>query len=106
MPKTLAEMARAYTERAMNTLVSIMEDPFAEDKDKIKAADSVLDRGHGKPTQAVIALPPAQMVRDAASRLSREELERIIRDAPLPQLRHESEAVDAEYEEVVDPLLK
>lgn len=105
MPKTLAELARGYTERAMKILVDVMEDPFAEDKDKIKAADSVLDRGHGKPTQAVIAVPPAQAVRDAAARLTRAELERIIREAPLPQLRHESEPIEGEFEEV-DPLLR
>lgn len=89
----------------MRILVDVMEDPFAEDKDKIKAADSVLDRGHGKASQALIVLPHVQQFREAAAKLTRADLERIIREAPLPQLRHESELIEAEFEEV-DQLLK
>lgn len=108
MSKTLAEQAQTYTERALAIVAEVMEDPFAEDRDKLSAAKEMLDRGHGKPTQAVIALPPAQAAREAAAKLSRAELEAIIRNAPLPQLRHESEPIEAEYEEVPaqDPLLK
>lgn len=108
MAKSLAEQAREYTDKALATINEIMEDPFAEDKDRLKAADIMLDRGHGKATQAVIALPPTQAMREEAAKLSRQQLLEIIQRAPLPRLRHESEPIDAEYEPVParDPLLE
>jgi hypothetical protein len=105
MNRTLADKARERTDKALGVIEEIMEDPFAEDKDRLKAATEMLDRGHGKATQAVIALPASQAARDEAAKLTREQLLAIIRNAELPRLR--SEAVDAEYEVVPakDPLL-
>lgn len=108
MTKSLADKAREFSDRALATINEIMEDPFAEDKDRLKAASEMLDRGHGKATQAVIALPAGQATRDEAAKLTRAQLLEIIQRAELPRLRHESEPVDAEYEEVParDPLLE
>jgi hypothetical protein len=107
MTKSLAEKAREYSDRALATINEIMEDPFAEDKDRLKAASDMLDRGHGKATQAVIAIPSSAAIRDEAAKLSRADLLAIINRAELPRLRHEA-AIDGEFEvvSVQDPLLK
>jgi hypothetical protein len=45
----LAELARAYTEEAVATLVDIMR--TGEPSDRVRAATALLDRGYGKPAQ-------------------------------------------------------
>ena len=47
------ELAGEYTEDALKTLVQIMNDNKAAAAARIAAAKAVLDRGHGKPAQAV-----------------------------------------------------
>lgn len=50
----LAELAQQYTEKALNVIVEILE--FGENqKDKLKAAEILLDRGYGKAPQSVHA---------------------------------------------------
>ena len=49
----IAALARAHTADAIAALVSIAENPKANDSARISAANSLLDRGHGKPPQAV-----------------------------------------------------
>lgn len=105
MNKTADNLARAHTELAIETLAEIMADPWAKDADRIKAADSILDRGHGKPLAATIALPPSKQMLQAIAGMSDEELMGVIRQ-PLPRLA--APALDAEYTEVKparDPLL-
>ena len=51
--ENLAALARMYTEDAIAVLVSIANDPNANPSARISAANSLLDRGHGKPPQAV-----------------------------------------------------
>ena len=43
------EFARAHTVTAMNTLVEIAENKKAPPAARVAAANSLLDRGHGKP---------------------------------------------------------
>ncbi len=45
----LAELARAYTEEAIATLVEVMR--TGELADRVRAATALLDRGYGKPAQ-------------------------------------------------------
>jgi hypothetical protein len=47
------ELAGEYTEDALKTLVQIMNDNKAAAAARIAAAKAVLDRGHGKPAQAL-----------------------------------------------------
>jgi hypothetical protein len=47
----LKAMAREYTQVAIGTAVAIMRNPEARDSDRLKAAEILLDRGHGKPRQ-------------------------------------------------------
>jgi hypothetical protein len=49
----LAALARAHTEDAIAALVGIVTDPKANPSARISAANSLLDRGHGRPPQAV-----------------------------------------------------
>lgn len=55
-------LARAHTSLAIGVLVEVCRDECAKPADKIKAAEALLDRGHGKATQAVITVPTRQAV--------------------------------------------
>jgi len=50
---TLTELASAYTDDALATLAEIMKDTQSPAAARVSAANSLLDRGHGKPAQAV-----------------------------------------------------
>jgi hypothetical protein len=55
-PKVVAEvkeLARAHTGEAIETLVSIMKNPKAAPAARVSAANSLLDRGYGKPPQHI-----------------------------------------------------
>jgi hypothetical protein len=57
-PKILAdvrELARAHTASAMNALVQIVEDENAPPAARVTAANSLLDRGYGKPEAKIDA---------------------------------------------------
>jgi hypothetical protein len=47
------EAARERTQAAIDTLTSIMQDPKAPPAARVSAAQAILDRGHGRPSQAV-----------------------------------------------------
>lgn len=47
----LKEFAGQYAEEAVLTLVDVMRDTDAPHQVRVMAADKLLDRGHGKPTQ-------------------------------------------------------
>lgn len=49
----LREAAREHSQAALETLVGIMNDHEAPHAARISAANSLLDRGHGKPTQSL-----------------------------------------------------
>lgn len=51
--RTLAEIAGEYTEKAIQTLAQIMEDKKAPHAARATAANSLLDRAHGKPKQPI-----------------------------------------------------
>jgi hypothetical protein len=55
-PKVVAEvkeLARAHTEEAIQTLVSIMNNPKSAPAARVSAANALLDRGYGKPPQHI-----------------------------------------------------
>ena len=55
-PKVVAEvreLARKHTSKAVETLVSIMTNTKAEPAARVSAANSLLDRGYGKPPQHI-----------------------------------------------------
>jgi hypothetical protein len=47
------ELASRQTEAAIRTLTDIMLDDEAENRDRIVAANALLDRAHGRPAQAI-----------------------------------------------------
>lgn len=56
MAKALAEirsLARGHTEAAINCLAGIMNKTDAPDAARVSAANSLLDRGWGKPAQPI-----------------------------------------------------
>lgn len=52
-PTDIRSLARAHTETAIKTLAGIMEQPEAPAAARVAAANSLLDRGWGKPSQPI-----------------------------------------------------
>lgn len=97
-------LAREHTEVAIQTIADVMVDPFAENKDRLSAAKEILDRGHGKPMQAIIQVPASKAVAARLAALSGDELLEIM-NRPLPRL---AAPIEGECVEVAerDPLLE
>jgi hypothetical protein len=58
------EMARERSENAILTLEAIMNDTTAPHASRLAAANSLLDRAHGKPTQIIETLPEEEKPAD------------------------------------------
>jgi Family of unknown function (DUF5681) len=55
VPAEVKEMARAYTEEAIKTLATVMNDKKAPASARVMAANAIIDRAYGKPTQHIEA---------------------------------------------------
>jgi hypothetical protein len=56
MPKAVTEirsLARSHTRAALNVLVAVMRNTKATPPARVAAANAILDRGWGKPTQSL-----------------------------------------------------
>lgn len=53
MPEDVKAAFRGYTFEARDTLVEIMQNKEAKESARIRAAEIILERGWGKPEQAV-----------------------------------------------------
>lgn len=98
------DLARRHTELAISTAVEILQNEWAEARDKIRAAELILDRGHGKPIAAVIQLPAPKRTAEALAAMDDDALLAVLQRQQLPRL-----AQDADILEVVvdrDPLLE
>lgn len=51
--ETVAELARAHTKEAIDCLVEVVTGKFNDARDRIAAANALLDRGWGKPKETV-----------------------------------------------------
>jgi hypothetical protein len=81
----ISELARSHAPRAIELLADAME--VAEtDKDRIRAAEAILDRGYGKPSQAIIAIPATRRQALAAAAFNDDQLVAIIERKALPKL--------------------
>jgi hypothetical protein len=49
----IRDMARQHTSAAIDTLIAIMSDATAPAASRVSAADAILSRGWGRPTQAI-----------------------------------------------------
>lgn len=52
-PIEIRSFARQHTEAALNTLVDIMSNENSKDAARVAAAQAILDRGWGKPSQSM-----------------------------------------------------
>ena len=78
----VADAARERTQDAIDTLSAIMKDPKAPAAARVSAAQAILDRGYGKPAQAIEVDAGPDL-----THLSDEDLktlERILRPPGLP----------------------
>lgn len=100
--KTIDGLAREHTERAIEVVREVLDDPFAENRDRLKAAEQILDRGHGKPNQAIIAIPGNRQIATQLAGLTDDQLLELLNRHELPRLA----PIDATFTEVVDPLLE
>src|ERR1700748_3784475 len=106
--RTADSIARDHTEEAIATIAEVMKDPFAENRDRVAAAKEILDRGHGKPNQAIIAVPGNRAIAALLSGKSDDELMAILNKHHPPRLQSHTPAIDAKFTEVdppIDPLL-
>lgn len=105
-PKSVDALARDHDEEAISVIREIMIDPFSEAKDRIRAAETLLDRGHGKAAQAIIAVPATKKMMQQAAALEDSALLEIIRGEPLPRLGapEREPVIEAEFEPVVDDI--
>lgn len=101
--KTTDQLARDLAGEAIKVIAEEMRNPLNEAKDRIKAAEALLERGHGKPAQAIIAVPASRRVAEAAAAMTDEDLIALMKATPLPSLA--APVIDAEFVEV-DPLLR
>jgi uncharacterized membrane protein YqiK len=92
-------IARDYTEQAIQTLADILL--TGEHRDAIRAAEALLDRGHGKAAQAIIALPAARQHADLLASMTTEELMERISGPELPRL-----ITQQQVDVLSDPLLE
>ncbi len=84
--RDVADAARELTVDAINTLADIMKNPNAPAAARISAAQALLDRGYGKPAQAIEVSAQPDLTHLSVEDL--ETLERILRprDFPPPPL--------------------
>jgi hypothetical protein len=98
--RTLASYAREYTQEAVEVLVSVVKGDMADVRpsDRIRAAEILLDRGHGKAPQVVQLEPsPATVVN-----MTRAELRAIAAAALLPPIEGESTPITTSLPPPVD----
>jgi hypothetical protein len=106
-------LARDHTEKAISTIAEVMDDPFAENRDRLRAAETILDRGHGKPLAATIQIPMNRQQAELLASMSDDDLLSLIQQARLPRLADAvpepaEPPLEADFHEVApehDPLL-
>lgn len=105
--RTADDIARDYTAEALDTIHEIMVEPLAEHRDRLRAAETLLDRGHGRAVSAVIQVPAGKRLQAQLIGMTEEQLYEVIRAQPLPRmLQHVQDADFTPVEDDIDPLLK
>ena len=90
LPADVRELARRHTLDAVRTLGELMRSELAPPGVRVRAAEALLDRAWGRPTQATIAVPP-RSVRD----MTDEELLAIIQGHSTVELLPMDDAIDS-----------
>jgi hypothetical protein len=102
--RNIDEQARSYSSEAIKTFAEVMRDPLAENRDRLRAAENLVDRGHGKAVTP-IAVKTQGKIRDQLASLTDDELYAIVHAEPLPSLVGPDRVIEADFDEV-DPLLR
>lgn len=98
MSRPIDALAREHAEEAVETAVQIMRDSMAKDSDRLAAIKFLAETGHGKPSQAIIAVPMTRRVAEQLYGMDREALLDIIGRPVLPA------PIDAEFTPVGAPI--
>jgi hypothetical protein len=72
----LRAIAQQYTEEAVDVAVKVMRNSKAADSSRLKAVEILLDRGHGRPVQAIdathrVITDPAELTYEELSEIAR-----------------------------------
>ena len=86
MQRSADSIAREHTEEAVAVVAAIMNSPECEPKDRLRAADMLLERGHGRPVSTTISIPASKKQRELLAKMSDDELIEQIQGAALPRL--------------------
>jgi hypothetical protein len=101
--RSVEALAREHTEQAIETIAEIMNEDslLVEPQHRLRAAEMLLDRAHGKPTSVSVQLPANRRAAQRYAQLSDDELMEAIDMEPLPSLAQ----LTAPEPEPIDPLL-
>ena len=70
--RSVADLAREHTADALAVLIEVMENPTAAEAARVSAANSVLDRGWGRPKQDMdinVKTDPMAILEEARARV-------------------------------------
>jgi hypothetical protein len=81
----IGELARGHGPKAIDVLAQEMEDAV-ESRDRIRAAEAMLDRGYGKASQAIIAVPASRRQAQILASMDDESLVAVIEQKQLPRI--------------------
>jgi hypothetical protein len=83
--KGIDELAREHAPSAIDVLAEEMANAI-ESRDRIRAAEAILDRGYGKPSQAIIQVPANRRQAAMLAAMSDDSLVAVIEQKQLPRL--------------------
>lgn len=98
------ELARRHTQLAIDAAVEVLQSVETENRDKLKAAELILDRGHGKPIAAVIQLQAPKRAAEALAAMDDDALLAVLQRQQLPRLAQDADILDVVVDR--DPLLE
>ena len=98
------DLARRHTDLAIRTAVEVMSSELAEDRDRLRAAELLLDRGHGKPIAAVIQIPAPKRAAEMLAAMDDEALLAVLQRQQLPRLVQDADIIEVVVDR--DPLLE
>jgi len=104
MSKTIDALARDHTEEIIAKALDIMRDG-EKDSDRMAAIKFLAETGHGKPNQAIIALPMTKRMAEQLYGLTIDQLLEIIEPARTPLTIDYKPPTGVAAEPEKDPLL-
>lgn len=75
--RSLSDLAKEHTETALTALISVLKDKRASASARVQAATALLDRGWGRPHQAVAPSSSRLSLADELQAAKQRELDRI-----------------------------